>query len=277
MKASLIVTTYNWSEALDLVFRSIARQSEMPDEVLVADDGSGPDTAAVVLTWARRLPFPVCHIWQEDVGFRLSRSRNRAIAAATGDYVVIIDGDMVLHRHFIADHKQAAAPGSFVQGVRLLTDAETGRRMLREGTLDLGFLSGGVERRRHLLHIPSLSRLFLLSRHSDQRTIRGSNQGYWREDLLRVNGFDEQMTGWGREDNEIAARLYHCGIFRRNLRFGGLAIHLWHRVRTPEGENPNDRHLQATLATKSTRCEIGVDAHLGEFSQRPGSQEPRSP
>lgn len=268
MKTSLILTTYNWKEALDLVFRSVARQSEMPDEILVADDGSRPDTGEVIARWAQQLPVPVRHLWQEDAGFRASRVRNRAIAASTGEYNLIVDGDMVLHRNFVEDHKRAARKGYFVQGVRLLTTAETSAQMIREGKVDLGFWAAGVERRRHLLRIPILSRLLLAQVHSNQRAIRGSNQGYWREDLLQVNGFDEQMTGWGREDNEIAARLYHSGIFRRNLRFGGLAIHLWHRIRTPDGENPNDRYLRETIETGATRCTMGIDAHLTELSER---------
>jgi len=271
MRTSLIVTTYNWKEALDLVLRSIARQSELPDEIVVADDGSRPDTAEVIEGWRPRISVPLRHIWQDDSGFRLSRVRNLAIAAALGDYLLIIDGDMVLHRHFVADHKKAARRGFFVQGPRVLTRPEAAARILQEGRVDLGFFTPGVERRRHLLRIPLLSRLLLIPAHSNQRTIRGSNQGYWREDLIRVNGFDEQMIGWGREDNELAARLYHSGIFRRDLRFGGLAIHLWHRARTPEGENPNDCYLRKTIETRATRCNVGIDGNLVEADQSYGS------
>src|SRR5215831_17184183 len=103
MTLTFIVTTYNWKEALALLFRSVARQTVMPDEIIVADDGSRVDTAEVVSTWAEKLPVPVRHLWQEDIGFRVSRSRNRAIAAATGDFVIILDGDMVINAHFIED------------------------------------------------------------------------------------------------------------------------------------------------------------------------------
>ncbi len=265
MKISLIVTTYNWKEALDLVFRSIARQSVMPEEVLIADDGSRSDTAELIVNWANNLPIPVRHIWQEDIGFRLAHSRNRAIAAAQGEYLIIIDGDMVLHRHFIADHKRAARPGFFVQGVRLLTEPATSRRMLAHGMMDLGFFCSGIRRRRHTLRNLALSWLVLQHVRTDQKAIRGSNQAYWRGDLLRVNGFDERMTGWGREDNEIAARLYHNGIRRRNLKFAALTIHLYHHQRKPEGENPNDRYLRETIENRVTRCQQGVDQHLPEF------------
>jgi len=267
MKTSLIVTTYNWKEALDLTLRSVARQVEMPDEVIVADDGSRADTGELVRAWAKRLPIPVLHVWQEDIGFRLSRSRNRAIAAASGEYLVIVDGDMALHPHFIADHKRAARRGYFIQGVRLLTKPETGQRMLDEGLLEFGFFAHGIERRRHTIRSRCLSWLVFQRRHTNQKAIRGSNQAYWKSDLLRVNGFDEQMSGWGREDNEIAARLYHCGIKRRNLKFAALTVHIFHRVRKPEGENPNDKYLRNTIDNKLTRCTLGLDQHLGNEPQ----------
>jgi len=124
----------------DLTLKSVARQSVAPGEIIVADDGSGPETACVVERWKGRLWAPLVHLWQPHEGFRLARSRNRAIAAANGNYLIIVDGDMVLHEHFVADHLSAARRGSFIQGVRLLTEAEAAERMLREGCMDLGFL-----------------------------------------------------------------------------------------------------------------------------------------
>lgn len=268
MKISLVITTYNWKEALDLVLRSVARQSVLPDEVLIADDGSRSDTAELIVQWAARLTIPVRHIWQEDIGFRLARSRNRAIAASNGDYLIIIDGDMVLHRDFIKDHRWAARPGYFVQGVRLLTGPSTAGRMLERGILDLSFCAPDIKRRRHTLRWRWLSWLLLQQVRTDQKAIRGSNQAFWKNDLLKVNGFDERMTGWGREDNEIVARLYHNGIRRRNLKFAGLTIHLYHNQRKPTGDNPNDRYLRETIERRVLRCESGVNQHLAELVQR---------
>ncbi len=270
MKTSLIITTYNWKEALDLVFMSISRQSEFPDEILVADDGSREDTAALVAEWAARVPVPVRHIWQEDAGFRLARSRNRAIVAATGEYIIIIDGDMVLHQQFIADHKAAARTGYFIQGVRLLTGPTQAQRMLRQKIIDLGFFTGDVKRRRHLLRIPLLSWLIYQQVHSHQKAIRGSNQAFWKSDLVKVNGFDERMTGWGREDNEIAQRLYNAGVKRRNLKFAALTIHIHHNQRKPTGINPNDHFLQETIVNKSKWCKLGLNLHLESAEARYG-------
>ena len=259
--STLVVTTFNWPAALDLTLKSIARQTVVPDEVIVADDGSGPETAQVVERWKGRIAANVQHLWQPHEGFRLARSRNRAIAAATGDYLIIVDGDMVLHRHFVADHLNAARPGSFIQGVRLLTEAGTAERMLHEGSLDLHVFSRGIRRRRHAVRNLALSRLLFWEREG-QNAIRGCNQAYWKSDLLKVNGFNEAFVGWGREDNEIAARLYNTGIRRRNLKFQALAIHLHHPPRQPHGVNPNDVILHQAIERRETWCRHGLDRHL---------------
>jgi glycosyltransferase involved in cell wall biosynthesis len=268
---TLVVTTYNWPAALDLTLQSVARQSMPPAEIIVADDGSGAETEAVVTRWRQRLPTPLLHVWQADEGFRLARSRNRAIAAARGDYVIIIDGDMVLHRHFIADHVRAARHGCFIQGVRLLTGADAARRMLDRGLLDLGFFAPDIKRRRHTVRNRLLSRLVFRER-TGQRAIRGCNQAYWKSDLVRVNGFNEAFVGWGREDNEIAARLYNAGIRRRNLKFQALAIHLHHPLRHAQVGERNDEILRSTIEEGKAWCPMGLNQHLDPAI--PGTRRP---
>jgi glycosyltransferase involved in cell wall biosynthesis len=258
---TLIITTYNWPAALDLTLRSVARQSVLPDEIIVADDGSGPQTRQVVNRWQERLRAPLVHVWQADEGFRLARSRNRAIAAAHGDYLVIVDGDMVLHRHFIADHTRAARHDSFIQGVRLLTGPKAAARMLEEGRLDLGFFARDIQRRRHTIRNRLLSALVFKER-TGQRAIRGCNQGYWKSDLVRVNGFNEAFVGWGREDNEIAARLYNAGVRRRNLKFQALAIHLHHPLRHAQIGERNDAVLRDTIEQRKAWCPLGLNQHV---------------
>jgi len=266
MKTSLIITTYNWKEALDLALQSVARQVELPDEIIIADDGSRPDTRELIANWAARLPIPLRHVWQEDTGFRAGRARNRAIAVAAGEYIILVDGDMVLNAHFIYDHKRAAQRGYFMQGARLITGPYAAKEMLANGSLDLSFFARDIQRRRHAVRNRFLRWLLLRKTHAHQRAIRSCNQAYWKDDLVRVNGFDERMTGWGGEDNEIAARLYNVGVYRRNLKFGGLAIHLHHTSRKPDGENPNHAILRATIESHKTRCELGLDQHTAEMA-----------
>lgn len=267
---SLVITTYNWEEALSLVLASVSRQSRLPDEVVVADDGSGPETAAMLRAAARGFPVPLRHSWQDDDGFRVARSRNRAIAAARGEYVILLDGDMVMHPRFIADHLAAAAPGTFVQGSRVLTTPAFRQRALADPGMCPGLFSTGIARRRHTLRLPLLSRLYLrLGSRDRPHAIKTCNQAWWRADLLRLNGFDERMQGWGREDEELAWRAHYAGLRCRQLRLAALAFHLHHNERHQDGSSRNDAYLAQTREQRATRCEDGLDQHLAGFIANP--------
>ncbi|MFC5582005.1 glycosyltransferase family 2 protein [Rhodanobacter terrae] len=273
MRISVAVITYNWPDALELVLMALAAQSELPHEVIVTDDGSQPATRELLERLARDYPARLVHLWQPDDGARMSRARNRAIAAAQGDYIVLLDGDMVAERHFIADHRRFARRGCFVQGSRVLTDAELTRRMLEHRLTMPGFFSRGVERRRHTLHLPMLARWYARPS-TKRRGIKSCNMAFWRDDLLRVNGFNEAMTGWGREDTELAVRAFHAGLLRRDVRFSALATHLYHRTRKHLVDNPNDRVVMDTIVRRLTRCELGLDRHFAEFSMPPPDLRP---
>lgn len=268
MRISVVVLTYNWPQALELVLRALANQTELPFEVIVTDDGSRQDTRELLERMAAHYPMRLAHVWQPDDGARMSRARNRAIAAAQGDYLILLDGDMVVGRHFVADHRRFARRGCFAQGSRVLTDAEATRRMLEHGAEPPGFFNRGIERRRHTLRLPWLARLYARPG-TKRRGIKSCNMAFWRDDLLRLNGFNETMTGWGREDTELALRAFHAGLLRRDLRFSALATHLYHRTRKHVVGNPNDRMVDDTRARRLVRCELGVDGHLAEFAAPP--------
>ena len=116
MTVSLIISTYNWPRALYLCLDSVMQQTVMPTEILIADDGSGISTRDVVKHFENISPVPVHHIWHEDRGFRLAAIRNKAIAASSGEYVIQIDGDLILHRNYIQDHILSNRKGCFVTG-----------------------------------------------------------------------------------------------------------------------------------------------------------------
>ena len=278
MHCSLLVTTYNWKEALSVVLDSVRRQTRLPDEVLVADDGSRADTRELLEHKARAFPTALRHVWQEDLGFRAASSRNRAIAASRGEYVICIDGDMVLHPQFVADHLMLAERGSFLQGGRLqATPASTARLLAgaRPGIapwMDADFRAAHGDERRHAVRWPWLARRKARGGHGGV-TVMSCNMSFWRDDLLRVNGFDERMEGYGSEDLEIDLRLRNAGVRRRRLKFAGLAVHLQHASRAPVDPEdmtmPNNRILHETATLGSTRCERGVDQYLDEYREPP--------
>jgi glycosyltransferase involved in cell wall biosynthesis len=275
MRITVAIITYNWPAALERVLESLARQTRLPDEVIVTDDGSTGETRDVIERVAATFPVRLVHLWQPDDGARMSRARNRAIAAATGDYVIILDGDMVAEPHFVADHEAFATRGCYVQGSRVLSDEALTRRMLADGSVRATFFTPGIERRRHTLRMPALARWYAKPSQKT-RGIKSCNMGFWREDLLALNGFNEGMTGWGREDTELVTRAFHAGLLRRDLRFSALATHLYHRTRKNIVDNPNDRILDETRRLGLVRCEFGVDQHLAEFVTPPADERPAS-
>ncbi len=258
---SLVITTYNSPEVLDLVLRSALVQSEPPCEIIVADDGSTNDTAMLIEAHRAAATIPVIHVWQEDLGFRAAASRNRAIAAAKGDYVVIVDGDMLLHRDFIKDHKRMALKGSFIQSSRVLLSQEYAAIRISTKNISVSLFEKGLENRKNALRFPLLSRLLALKSRS-LSGIRSCNMSFFRNDCIRVNGFNEDFVGWGREDSEFAVRLINSGILRRNVRFSALACHLGHRENPRLSLADNDRILEQAIAGKLTTCRNGIDKYL---------------
>ncbi len=261
MDISLIITTYNWKEALRLSLESALAQTLPPLEIVVADDGSRPDTTELVRSLAAASTVPVIHSWQEDKGFRLARSRNKAIARARGEYIVLIDGDILLHQHFIEDHLAFARPGAFVQGTRVLLGRELSQQILESGRFTLPSFARGVENKKNCLRSPLLARLCSFT---SRRLpgIKTCNFAFWKKDALAINGFNEEFVGWGREDSEFTARLLNSGIRRQNLKFLALGYHLFHPMNTRDRLPINDAILKRTIDERLRWCEQGIDQYL---------------
>ena len=247
---SVIVTTYNREDALDLALRALERQTDRNFEILVADDGSTPATAAVVANWKNKLGAAVTHVWQENLGFRAGEIRNHAIAASRGDYCVFLDGDCLARPDFVARHRALAEPGWFVVGNRILLsptltntvlthalapETWTFARLLAERA------KGGVNRSMPALNLP----LGNLRRMSPKSWVgaRTCNLAVARADLDRVDGFDIIFNGWGLEDSDLVVRLLKAGARRKDGRFATGVVHLWH----PEADRSNLRRNQQML------------------------------
>lgn len=270
MRSSLVVTTYERPDALAAVLATVAAQRQWPDEIIVADDGSGPRTREVVAAFAAHSPAPVGYVRQEHEGFRVARLRNLAIGAARGDHVVFVDGDMLLHPEFIADHRRAARPRRYVQGVRIPLDAARTQAALTTLPGQREAWRGGARglRRIWTIHSPALARCSARIGNAVV-AIKSCNLGVWRNDLLAVNGFNQAMIGWGPEDKELCARLRHLGCRRRTLVFGGIAWHLHHPPAARDRRVENEAILAATRRERSVRCTPGL-AELAQTTMQSG-------
>lgn len=257
LSVSMLVTTYNRKDALELVLKSIAQQSVLPDEVIIADDGSRDDTREMISHYQKTFPVPLKHVWQEDKGFRASLIRNKAIAATSHEYVIMIDGDLVLHRDFVKDHKSLAWRGRFVQGSRvLLTEART-QEVLEAGVTSFGFWDRGIGNRKNTIRSGVLSKLLSYNSKNAFR-VRSVNLAAWKADIVRVNGFNIDFEGWGREDSEFAVRMMNAGLKKLHMKFAGFGYHLYHPENSRVMLEKNQAILDTAIAQRAAWCEQGL-------------------
>jgi glycosyltransferase involved in cell wall biosynthesis len=267
---SVIVTTYNREDALEAVLSALSGQTDREFEVVVADDGSRPTTAALIERWKGRLGVPLSHAWQADRGFRAAEIRNRALLAARGDYCIFLDGDCIARADFVATHRRLAERGWFVTGNRVLLSRELTAAVLREGVLPQTWnlaqwinrrAQGGVNRLAAVLRLP-LGPLRKL-RPAQWLGARSCNLAVWRSDLELVDGFDASFRGWGREDSDLLIRLLHSGVRRKDGRFATGVIHLWHEEEDRSQLDANDARLDAVQRSDRVRAQAGMSTLVG--------------
>lgn len=253
-RVSLVISTYEWPEALDRVLDSASRQTWPDLEILVADDGSGPATAAVVDAWRARSRHPVRHVWQEDRGFRLSASRNRAVERASGDYLLFVDGDCLMRPRFVEAHMRYAERGWFTTGKRCYLRRGGSRRVLDFRlrpdawpwpVLFLLLLFGGGTRAAQVAPLPR-SDADRRSRALDWDQAQGCNLGLWRDDYRRIGGFDERFESWGGEDTDLVRRLFRAGVRRLVLEHNEPVLHLWHPRRSAQSPPTREKMFAET-------------------------------
>jgi len=256
---SLIISTYNRPGALSKVLAGVAGQVMPPGEIVLADDGSDEVTRAVVKKMTAHLPAPLRHFWHKDSGFRKTKILNQSIAEARGDYIVLLDGDCVPHRQFIADHSQLAEPGWWVQGRRSFIREHCSPSFQPSRS---GFLNWWLRGRASGIFKGVRWPLPFMRHDQAQRGIIGCNMGIWREDLIEVNGFDEEYEGWGLEDSDLGNRLYHLGRYRK-LVYGRAIIHHLNHREIPRDDLPsNHDRLLTTLKERRVKCASGLNQHL---------------
>jgi cellulose synthase/poly-beta-1,6-N-acetylglucosamine synthase-like glycosyltransferase len=264
---TLVISVYNKPEVLRLVLAACSRQS-LPDfEIIVADDGSGPEVRDVVAVARSSSLHPIVHLWHEDRGWRKNVILNDAIRTSRGERLVFIDGDCLPSRHFLLDHWNEREDRRVLLGRRVetsrrwsneltLREVETGEFEKIGGREILDGLTGRSLRVEDGIRMPSrfVRRLLL-------RTVRGmlgSNFSVAREDLVAINGFDELYDGPGcGEDSDVQYRLSLAGVSGKSLRNLAIQYHVWH-PRTRVSDACWDRFEMIKL-TREPRCLVGLE------------------
>jgi len=273
MKISVIVPTYNRPQALKLCLLSLASQSILPYEVLIADDGSITETRDTVLDLRQKLKraFPINHIWHEDIGFRKPKILNETVRRSTGDYLVFIDGDCMAHRHFIRSHVEKSGPDAILSGKRVEIGKELTEQLLARGTilnsLTLRLLWDAFMSRSRkvdeaiMLRNRYLRRLTHRDRIGDDG-VWGCNFSLYKDLFIAINGCDEDFLDGSIEDNDLGIRVLNQGKQIRSVRGLAIIFHLWHKS-SWSFENDKYQHnlaiLKRRIANKELVCKNGIN------------------
>ncbi len=233
-RLSLIIPVYNNAHLLQKSVVALQGQTRVPDEILLADDGSSEDVPAAVSGALTSFSCPVRYVRQQHRGFRLAKSRNNAIRESTGDILVFIDQDMIYTSGYLAGFARHVCDGVFVVGAPVyLTETQSDRvteDVIRAQAFESVLTTR--QRRAHRRQFVKESFYTLMRRYLFDRTyrpkVRGCAFGVTRRDLLRVDGFDERYMGWGHEDDDLGQRLNRTGVAGRNVFWRNYALHLYH-------------------------------------------------
>ena len=280
---SVIVSTYNKPAELEKVLHGFALQTQKDFELVVADDGSTPETAELIAQIRAFRGMDLVHVWHADRGFRKTEILNRAILVAKGNYLVFTDGDCIPRSDLIEVHRRLARPRRYVAGgyVKLpasisdhltLDEVESGRFANLAWLRSRGWTPG----RRAL----RLSRSWSLATIFDWITptaadFHGNNASAWRDAIFEVNGFEGEM-GYGGLDRALGYRLQNAGVKGLQARHRAVTMHLHHDrpYRDPAIVERNQEIMKRILSGGETRARRGLAELLPDSSVRVNGRAP---
>ncbi len=242
--ASVIVNTYNRSQRLLNCLTALARQTRTDFEVIVADDGSSDGTDEVVRSFAKSAAFPVRHVWHEDEGHRRTTILNLGIADCRTDYVLFTDCDAIARRDMVETHLRNRTPKRMLcGGYHRMTENETkgfDPEYVRSGALERQSL--GWERMRRLYWQSFKHNWYILIRRRNRPRNMGLNYSVALEDLLAINGYDEELKGWGHADGDVRRRLLMRGVRPKSVWTQAIVYHQWHESETTKTAEVRQRN-----------------------------------
>jgi len=268
MFASVIFTTYNHPRWLEKTLWGFSAQSWRDFEIIVADDGSGPETRAVIESIHQQIDIPIQHIWQDDDGFQKCRIMNKAIVASRGEYLIFTDGDCIPHPDFVRNHVELAAQNTFLSGGYFKLPLDVSQAISKQDILDGNATRPGWLLQHGVPFTPKISKLFshpVIGAILDALTItratwNGHSSSTWRKHILATNGFDERMQ-YGGQDREFGERLVNMGLKARQVRYRCSCAHLDHGrgYAHPESIASNRAIRKHTREQRITRTEFGIE------------------
>ncbi|NND16166.1 MAG: glycosyltransferase family 2 protein [Eudoraea sp.] len=266
-KISIIVSTYNSEDWLQKVLWGFNFQTYKDFELVIADDGSGPQTRELLTKMKDEVGYPIIHVWQEDDGFQKSRILNKAIEACRADYIIMTDGDCIPREDFVLVHNINKAPGYLISGGYYMLPMNISKLITKEDIANQNCFNiqwlkeKGIPKtfkNNKLTAHGFMSKLFNTITPTNA-SWNGHNSSGWKTDIVKVNGFDERMQ-YGGQDRELGERLFNLGIKSKQLRYSAVCVHLDHKrgYKTPESIAKNQAIRKETRKKRHVWTPYGI-------------------
>ena len=254
IQASLIISVYRNTETLLAILKSLEEQTCQDFEVIISEDGQSKEMAELVASYPWR--WPMQHLTQEDKGWRKERILNLSVLAAKTDWLVFIDGDCVLHPRFMEMHIRYRQKGVILAGKRIKLNQDLSARFLKGERPQLWpylFNRRGCRYIEEAFFVEAARWLRRPVKH-----LLGSNMSMSREDLMAINGFDENYTlpATG-EDYDIEWRMLANGCRMVSLRNLAVQYHIWH-VENWHDHNENMIYCRRMQEEGQIICKNGI-------------------
>lgn len=247
IEATVIAAFYNRLDYLKLVLAGFERQTLKNFEFIVADDGSSETVINEVNKTIPQHSFPIKHIWQEDKGFRKNKILNKAITESESDYLIFIDCDCVPHKAFVEGHLSYSNQNTSLTGRRVnlsqkitnqLSEMNVFEGFLEKNLFSLikdGLFGESVDVEKGLY----LKNKFLLNLFNRKhRGLLGCNFSLYKEDLIKINGFDERYEAPSiGEDSDVQFRLELSGVKIKSINHSAVQYHLYHKLQARDPKN----------------------------------------
>lgn len=273
MKISVIIPVYNRLEHLRASVLCLLRQRTMPDELIISDDGSSQNVLDFINDLIPKAKFKIIHIYQEDKGFRKTRALNNAVKNSNGDLLIFCDQDLIFGEDYIERMKNLVTKRNFVMGVAGLTTENEKKLILQK-----------LEKNSYLESIREVSEecFFEIKKRIKKERIRillktlklkkrglklvGMSYGVFKDNYLKINGYDEKYQNWGNEDDDFGNRLTVLGLNGQLLNSEIPLLHLWHYSDPTKRHDGNDEYYyeaKKNIFKKNIyKCKYGLDNSL---------------
>jgi len=272
MKISLIINTYNRTDFLEKSLTSIVAQSVLPDELIIADDGSSEDLVGVIKKYKKKINIPIKFVTQADSGFRLARCRNNGVREASGEFLIFIDQDLIFTKDFLKTFRENRKENHFTVGWPIRSTEEQLKKLAFDNIENCNFAHiftnqqvAKVKKQFRKDRTYRILNNMKLRKHGTK--FRGGVVGIFKDDYIKINGYDENYIGWGNEDDDFGRRLYYSGVKGLNPFRKDFSIHLWHPLNHDNGERVNSTYHKekaAKLNKNNYYCKFGYKNTLGK-------------